>query len=663
MKHFIIFLILISFFSCAGDKEKNIEGKNIFSDKTLQKIYTLQDKRDSMGLHIYLKDRNPIYRKYAALSFASVQDKDSVKEISALLSDSDDSVRQAAAYALGQTGDSMAEDRLMESFSKEASSYVKMVILEALGKCGTEKGLKFLSYLKVKSENEIVLKGQVLGLYRFILRKKNSEEGTGKIFKILKESSSGDVRFYAANYLSRISNIDLSGNFDEIKELYKKETENRVKMNLALAVGKCKGEEALDFLLSAAGAGSDYRVRVNSIKAMSTFDYSEIKDILFKLVNEKDYAISVAASEIILNKGVKEDSKKYIGLAKNISDWRTGVNLLAAALKYSEDKKSVSSIIIAFYKKTLNIYEKGGLLSALGEYSMNFDFIEGEVFSEKDKVIRTNGMLALSSIIKNKNFKPEKKIERGKGIHTLKKVFADILKRGISSGDSAIIGISSGILIDKQSGFKGYFDDLDFLSVAIEKCRLPEDLEAWIALKKAIDFFKGESSQEKDKGKNLTLPKLPANPTNWDQVISISPEQKVRIKTSRGDIVIRLDINKAPGSVSNFLRLIEMGFYEKSIFHRVVPNFVIQDGCPRGDGWGGPPFSIRSEFSDLYYEEGSVGMASAGKDTEGSQWFITHSSTPHLDGRYTIFAKVISGMDVVHKIQVGDRILSLTVLK
>ncbi len=90
--------------------------------------------------------------------------------------------------------------------------------------------------------------------------------------------------------------------------------------------------------------------------------------------------------------------------------------------------------------------------------------------------------------------------------------------------------------------------------------------------------------------------------------------------------------------------------------HRVVPNFVMQAGCNRGDGYGSEAYSIRSEFSLRRYAEGSVGMASSGKDTEGTQWFITHSPTPHLDGGYTIFATVASGMDVVNKIEVGDRI-------
>jgi cyclophilin family peptidyl-prolyl cis-trans isomerase len=94
----------------------------------------------------------------------------------------------------------------------------------------------------------------------------------------------------------------------------------------------------------------------------------------------------------------------------------------------------------------------------------------------------------------------------------------------------------------------------------------------------------------------------------------------------------------------------------------MVPNFVIQTGCNRGDGFGSEAYSIRSEFPLSRYEEGSVGMASAGKDTEGTQWFITHSPTPHLDGRYSLFAKVVSGLEVVHKIEVGDQIVSVHLL-
>jgi cyclophilin family peptidyl-prolyl cis-trans isomerase len=121
-------------------------------------------------------------------------------------------------------------------------------------------------------------------------------------------------------------------------------------------------------------------------------------------------------------------------------------------------------------------------------------------------------------------------------------------------------------------------------------------------------------------------------------------------------------VDEAPGSVTNFLKLASEGYFNGKNFHRVVPNFVIQGGCNRGDGWGSEDYSIRSEFSLRKYKEGSVGMASAGKDTEGTQWFITHSPTPHLDGRYSIFAEVVEGMDVVHRIEIGDKIISVDIL-
>jgi cyclophilin family peptidyl-prolyl cis-trans isomerase len=118
----------------------------------------------------------------------------------------------------------------------------------------------------------------------------------------------------------------------------------------------------------------------------------------------------------------------------------------------------------------------------------------------------------------------------------------------------------------------------------------------------------------------------------------------------------------APFTVMSFLKLAsQRGFYRGLSFHRVVSNFVIQGGDPHGDGWGGPGYTIRSEFSPLSFDEGELGMASAGKDTEGSQFFVTQSPQPHLDGRYTIFGKVVSGMDVVNRIQIDDRIFDISV--
>jgi peptidylprolyl isomerase len=139
---------------------------------------------------------------------------------------------------------------------------------------------------------------------------------------------------------------------------------------------------------------------------------------------------------------------------------------------------------------------------------------------------------------------------------------------------------------------------------------------------------------------------------------------RVKLETSRGEILLDLYKSIAPFTVMSFMKLAEQrGFFRGLSFHRVVPNFVIQGGDPRGDGWGRPGYSLRSEFSSLTYDTGMLGMASAGKDTEGSQFFITHSPQPHLDGRYTIFGRVVSGMDVVNRILVDDRIVDVSLLR
>jgi cyclophilin family peptidyl-prolyl cis-trans isomerase/HEAT repeat protein len=137
--------------------------------------------------------------------------------------------------------------------------------------------------------------------------------------------------------------------------------------------------------------------------------------------------------------------------------------------------------------------------------------------------------------------------------------------------------------------------------------------------------------------------------------------QRATIRTRRGDIVLELFGADAPITVWNFMNLARTGYYRGTGFHRVVPNFVAQDGDPRDDGTGGPGYAIRDEMNRRRYERGALGMALSGPDTGGSQYFITHSPQPHLDGHYTVFGRVLRGFDALDALVQGDRILSITV--
>jgi len=135
------------------------------------------------------------------------------------------------------------------------------------------------------------------------------------------------------------------------------------------------------------------------------------------------------------------------------------------------------------------------------------------------------------------------------------------------------------------------------------------------------------------------------------------------IRTSRGEITIRFAADEATLTVHNFITLARGDYFDGIVIHRVVPDFVVQAGCPRGDGWGGPGYSIRCEINSQRYERGAVGMALAGKDTGGSQWFITLAPQPHLDGGYTVFAHVVTGMEVADALMPGDRILDVQLIE
>jgi peptidyl-prolyl cis-trans isomerase B (cyclophilin B) len=132
------------------------------------------------------------------------------------------------------------------------------------------------------------------------------------------------------------------------------------------------------------------------------------------------------------------------------------------------------------------------------------------------------------------------------------------------------------------------------------------------------------------------------------------------ITTDKGIINIQFFDADAPNTVKNFVDLSEKGFYDGLNFHRVIPNFMIQGGCPQGTGTGGPGYKINCEINSNKHQAGSLSMAHAGKNTGGSQFFICHAPQSHLDGVHTVFGKT-EDMDVVNAIRQGDKILSVKI--
>ena len=155
----------------------------------------------------------------------------------------------------------------------------------------------------------------------------------------------------------------------------------------------------------------------------------------------------------------------------------------------------------------------------------------------------------------------------------------------------------------------------------------------------------------------LSLPVLAAAPKKY------AAAPVVRMQTTKGMILIKLFPKDAPISVANFEKLVKKGFYNGLKFHRVIEDFMIQGGCPQGTGTGGPGYKFADEFhKDLKHDSpGVLSMANSGPNTNGSQFFITHVATPWLDGKHSVFGKVIEGQEVVDAIKQGDKMEKVTI--
>jgi len=142
---------------------------------------------------------------------------------------------------------------------------------------------------------------------------------------------------------------------------------------------------------------------------------------------------------------------------------------------------------------------------------------------------------------------------------------------------------------------------------------------------------------------------------------------QAKIATEKGDMTVDFYEKDAPKTVANFVKLSKEGFYDGLTFHRVIPDFVIQGGCPDGTGAGGPGYSIDCELDgdNQYHDKGVLSMAHAGRNTGGSQFFICHSrnNTAHLDGNHTCFGKVVDGLDIIDQIQAGNKINKIEIIE
>lgn len=646
MLRFLFFMAMVaSFTACEQAAEQTsevTEASNIFHDSTILKIHRLQDERRAEDIASFLTSENREYRRAAAMALASVQEPAMIPYLAVLLDDSSMNVRSAAAYALGQTYDSAALPHLAEALPQEDSVLVIRELLESTGKVITQETLAILH--QFVPENDAEKEGFAWALYRAGIRNVHDPELISRAMDLLDSGNTYLTRLGAAHFLARTPNTDLGRFAGRLARFVTTEPAPAVRMALAQVLGRTGSRRGREVLSGTLLSDSDYRVRVNAIRALSNFNEQMLTDTtwLFESIDDPQINVRIAAAGILATMDGL-DPVFLVEKALRSENKRVGGLLFKAAVRNGQDYPDAVEVIKEEYESADDPYYKAWLLEALGNSPVAYDYIVTQIFSEVPPVVSTAGMTALTEMRGKEGF-PE----------TLKQPMADVMRDVMKTGDIGLIYMGGGLLSDDRFDFREHYEDISFLYEAKDKLSLPQDNEALQILNTTIAFFEG--------AEEIPVTENPYNhPVDWELVKRIPRDLEVTLHTAKGPVTLRLYIENSPGSVANFVQLAMNDYYDGIAFHRVVPNFVVQGGCPRGDGFGGENYSIRSEFSDLRYEEGSVGMASAGKDTEGTQWFITHSPTPHLDGRYTIFAQVTAGMDVVHQLEVGDQIEDIVI--
>ena len=687
--------LLLLLAACARTPRPSADLNNKYHDATIRQIGTAQDERNTAALLPFLTNPNPVYRREAALALASVQAPGAVPGLLPLLRDTEPSVRRAAAYALGQTGDSTAVDSLRVRVLEEKDGQVRRYVHEALGRTVTRRSLPELWRVETLTDTARAA-ALAWGLSRAALRGLVSAESIRRTVLVLNSPKLPDQgRLSAVVGLSRARGFDADlARLAEttLLRVAQKDRSYAVRAAAASTLGRIAALAGVPttslatetpipagmaatttamvaatppapaasmskaaaspaaVLVRLATKDPDYRVRLSAIRALpfGPGNYGASRTAVFYALRHDRAPVALTAAEWLLAHAKGEAGASLAALAdgnKQASP-RVRAALLRAAVRHASPaaRPSLVETIEKRYPVVPTVYEKGFLLEALSEDPVAFDFVLKQAFAAgQSPVVGGYALASLLAMRREADFPAARQAE-----------FAAAMRQALASGDVAQLGTAAEALADAKLYPTAQPADVAALHQAQARLQLPREIEAWQGLQQTLDKL-----EKAAKPTPSPLATARQHPIDWAVVQSVSLGQQVRLRTSKGIILLELKPNEAPGAVASFVTLINQHFYDNLYFHRVVPNFVAQGGDPRGDGNGSAPYNLRSEFGDLRYEEGSVGLASAGKDTESCQFFITHTPTPHLDGRYPIFAQVVGGMDVVHKLDIGDQILGV----
>ncbi|HET9950948.1 MAG TPA: HEAT repeat domain-containing protein [Candidatus Eisenbacteria bacterium] len=625
------------------------------SPKSPEETILLQEgARDTTGLALLARAHTkPAVRARAARALGHIGNRGSVPVLDAALRDPVAAVRREAAFGLGLIGDSAAVGPLLGRLAHETDAGTRVAIVTSLGNVAAGSAGAGRPNESVGRALANSLKGPRVS-ERWAAAFAAARLRDSSLVEPLRRAARDprpDLRWRAAYALGKIGERNAAPTLRTLSF----DKDAMVRAAAARALGEV-GDSSATARLGALLHDPAWRVRVNAAASLGTLRIARESRTLMPFLSDPHAHVRWQSA---ISLGQMRDTLAVPPLMKALADSSTGVVQAAAiALLKIEGDRAVPAVAPSL--DLLPAFLRSGLADALGD-------VEGPTARELmlARARQTSDPAQAAGAASALGRRPE---ARGASLPILRELLADKDFTVVCSaaealgtlGDSAAVPALGALLARK-----GTNQDDDVRTSAATALAALKSPEALAALRAA----RGDADRRVREIATRALG-LPADSIGDSPRAALktraTPASEARrmtalVTTERGLVTIALDPSTAPENVENFASLARAGYFDGLLFHRVVPNFVVQTGCPRGDGWGSPGYAIPCEYSDRPYETGTVGMALSGKDTGGSQWFITLSPQPRLEGRYTVLGKVTAGMDVVERIMPGDRIVKVTV--
>jgi cyclophilin family peptidyl-prolyl cis-trans isomerase/HEAT repeat protein len=601
-------------------------------------ILALEDRReyDPHVAEAWLRNPNALHRARMALALGRIGPHTFI----------DANVRATAAFALGQIGDVTAANTLMQ-FATDADGDVAAEAVEALSKLAPRIPLERYAPLTAESQREGIRARAIRYLFRF-----RSDEASAIALNAL-ASPSSIIRQEAAYALARRAYPAARARL----ELVMSDPTMLTRAYAARALGAIGSADSLAAIVSALADAHPW-VRTNAAGALARIAAKEPKIAergedatkVILLTTDDDPGTRASAIEPLgyYAKVNEPARKKLLEIANNGSRWDRELAAGAIAKQLNDEKQLPSE---------LTSWAKVRVLEAATAVS---DAVRKRYARDADPLVRAN---AISTIA-------DDKVDANLDLIRAALAEDDVIVRGYaidrfakSTDPQKLQGLRAAeerTRTDKQndariSAIRAIGDIDDPGREAFLRGLLHDDDP--VARRIAADLIEQKLSKPRPQFTPLAVKADYAAVVEW-----MNAPHTATIHLARGPIKIALLTREAPMTTYNFAQLAKRHFYDGTSFMRVVPNFVIQGGDPRNDTDGGPGYAIRDEINLQKYTRGAVGMALSGPDTGGSQYFITHSAQPHLDGGYTIFGRVTGGMTgVVDQVERGDRVETITI--